>query len=49
MHRGYIYANIPQFPSFYKYLYPEFCRCSDFYEFYLEPEAKFYDLRKEMN
>lgn len=27
MHRGYIYAKIPQLPSFYKYLYPEICRC----------------------
>ena len=27
MHRGYIYAKIPQLPSFYKYLYPEICKC----------------------
>jgi len=29
MHRGYIYAKIPQLPSFYKYLYPEICRCPE--------------------
>ena len=27
MHRGYIYAKIPHLHSFYKYLYPEICRC----------------------
>ena len=30
MHRGYIYAKIPQLHSFYKYLYPEICRCPVF-------------------
>ena len=27
MHRGYFYAKIPQLPSFYKYLYPDICKC----------------------
>ena len=31
MHRGYIYAKIPQLPSFYKYLYPEICRCPEYF------------------
>ena len=31
MHRGYIYAKIPHLHSFYKYLYPEICRCPRFY------------------